>query len=171
MPALEAAEIIETTNIPARKACPNTGCSCRDARIVSFRRAAFYAAVARSSGQTADRIIPADPEWRIPAAAAAGLDLGRALADVESPATAVRRPSARRGHRDRKERPMITYADISSATARQAGLRREAADARLARIGGAATPRWNPMAAVRSVGQIWNGRRDLGFAGGLRNEP
>ena len=89
MPALEAAEIIETTNIPARKACPTTGCSCRDARIVSFRRAAFYAAVARSSGQTADRIIPADPEWRIPAAAAAGLDLapgarGRRIAAMPS---------------------------------------------------------------------------------------
>ena len=86
MPALEAAEIIETTNIPARKACPTTGCSCRDPRIVSFRRAAFYAAIARSSGQTADRVIPADPEWRMPAAAAADLDQSQALADVESPA-------------------------------------------------------------------------------------
>ena len=86
MPALEAAEIIETTNVPARKACPTTGCSCRDARIVSFRRAAFYAAVARGSGQTADRVIPADPAWRIPTAATAGLDLPPAVADVESPA-------------------------------------------------------------------------------------
>ncbi len=85
MPALEAAEIIETTNISASKTCPTTGCSCRDARIVSFRRAAFYAAVARSSGQTADRVIPADPDWRMPAAAA-DLDERRALADVKSPA-------------------------------------------------------------------------------------
>jgi len=68
MPALENAEIAETTYIPAPKACPTMGCSCRDARIVSIRRVAFYAAVARSSGQTADRIIPADPEWPIPAA-------------------------------------------------------------------------------------------------------
>lgn len=67
---------------------------------------------------------------------------------------------------------MITHADISSATARQAAYRREAADARLARIGAAATPRRNLMAAaVRSLSQVWNGRRDLGFAGGLRDEP
>lgn len=85
MPALESAEITETTNVPTRKACLTTGCSCRDARIVSSRRAAFYAAIARSSGQTADRVIPADPEWRIPAAAAASPDLRRAVADVESP--------------------------------------------------------------------------------------
>ena len=65
MPVLEAAEIVETANIPARKACPTTGCSCRDARIVSFRRTAFYAAVARSSGETADRVIPAEPGWSI----------------------------------------------------------------------------------------------------------
>ena len=65
MPVLEAAEIVETANIPARKACSATGCSCRDARIVSFRRAAFYAAVARSSGETADRAIPAEPGWSI----------------------------------------------------------------------------------------------------------
>ncbi len=67
---------------------------------------------------------------------------------------------------------MITHADISFATARQAALRREAADTRLARIGRAATPRRNPMAAtVRPLSQISNGRRDLGFAGGLRDEP
>ena len=66
---------------------------------------------------------------------------------------------------------MITNADISSATARQEALRREAADARLARIGESATRGRNPTAAVRSLGQIWNSRRDLGFAGGLRDEP
>jgi hypothetical protein len=43
------------------------GCPCKDARIVSHRRAAFFAAVARQTGQTADRVIAADPTWRIPA--------------------------------------------------------------------------------------------------------
>jgi hypothetical protein len=66
MPASENIEIVETTNIPARKACLTAGCSCKDARIVSYRRAAFYATVARSSGETADRVVPAEPGWRIP---------------------------------------------------------------------------------------------------------
>jgi hypothetical protein len=75
MPASEETAIVETTNIPARKACLTAGCSCRDARIVSYRRAAFYASVARCSGETADRVVPAEPGWCIPAVVAAGLDL------------------------------------------------------------------------------------------------
>jgi hypothetical protein len=75
MPASENTEIVETTNIPTRKACLTAGCSCKDARIVSYRRAAFYATVARGSGETADRVVPAEPGWRIPAVVAAGLDL------------------------------------------------------------------------------------------------
>jgi hypothetical protein len=70
MPAPESTEIVETTNTPARKACLSEGCPCKDARIVSYRRAAFYAAVARSSGETADRVVPAEFGWRIPAAVA-----------------------------------------------------------------------------------------------------
>ena len=46
-------------------ACLVDGCTCKDARIVSHRRAAFFAAVARQTGQTADRVIAFDPEWRI----------------------------------------------------------------------------------------------------------
>jgi hypothetical protein len=42
------------------------GCTCKDPRIVSQRRAAFFAAVARRTGETADRIIAADAGWRIP---------------------------------------------------------------------------------------------------------
>jgi hypothetical protein len=42
------------------------GCPCKDARIVSHRRAAFLAAVARQTGETADRVIAPDPAWRIP---------------------------------------------------------------------------------------------------------
>ena len=41
-------------------------CPCKDARIVSHRRAAFFAAVARQTGETADRVIAPDPAWRIP---------------------------------------------------------------------------------------------------------
>jgi hypothetical protein len=47
-------------------ACLVAGCSCKDARIVSQRRAAFFAAVARSTGETADRILAAETGWRIP---------------------------------------------------------------------------------------------------------
>ena len=48
------------------RACLVAGCTCKDARIVSHRRAAFYAAVARRTGETADRIVAAEDGWRIP---------------------------------------------------------------------------------------------------------
>ena len=51
---------------PLRSACLVPGCPCKDARIVSYRRAAFYATVARTQGETADRTIAPDPEWRLP---------------------------------------------------------------------------------------------------------
>ena len=47
-------------------ACLVAGCTCKDARIISHRRASFYAAVARHYGETADRVIAPDPEWRLP---------------------------------------------------------------------------------------------------------
>ena len=54
--------------VPARSgACLVPGCTCKDARIVSSRRAAFFAAVARRAGETADRFIAAEPGWRLPA--------------------------------------------------------------------------------------------------------
>ena len=60
----EALPIVE----PIRSgACLVAGCSCKDARIVSFRRAAFFAAHARRTGQTADRVVAPDPAWRVPA--------------------------------------------------------------------------------------------------------
>jgi len=59
----EAVALIE----PARTgACLVPGCPCKDARFVSHRRAAFFAAVARRNGETADRSIAPDPEWRLP---------------------------------------------------------------------------------------------------------
>jgi len=48
------------------RGCLVPGCPCKDARIVSHRRTAFFAVVARLSGETADRVIAPDPAWRIP---------------------------------------------------------------------------------------------------------
>jgi hypothetical protein len=58
----------ETTDqaTPSRRPCLVDGCSCKDARIVSRRRAAYFAARARQMGQTADRVIAAEPEWSLP---------------------------------------------------------------------------------------------------------
>jgi hypothetical protein len=50
----------------ASGACLVAGCTCKDARIISYRHAAFVAAMARSAGETADREIAPDPAWRIP---------------------------------------------------------------------------------------------------------
>jgi hypothetical protein len=60
-----------TTDVPATtthgtRGCLQEGCPCRDARIVSHRRAAFFAAIARANGETADRVIAPDPEWQMP---------------------------------------------------------------------------------------------------------
>jgi len=53
------------------RSCRAEGCSCQDSRIVSHRRAAFFAAVARANGETADRQIAPEPGWRLPAEATA----------------------------------------------------------------------------------------------------
>jgi hypothetical protein len=49
-----------------RRGCLVEGCSCKDARIVSQRRAAFFAAWARDHGETADRAVQPEAGWRIP---------------------------------------------------------------------------------------------------------
>jgi hypothetical protein len=46
-----------------RRACLVEGCTCKDARIVSHRRAAFFSAWAKDHGETANRIIRPDPSW------------------------------------------------------------------------------------------------------------
>ena len=56
----------EPHRLRAEGACLVGGCPCKDPRIVSQRRAAFFAAVAREQGETADRAVAADPDWRIP---------------------------------------------------------------------------------------------------------
>ncbi|HZC32624.1 MAG TPA: hypothetical protein VE640_04980 [Candidatus Bathyarchaeia archaeon] len=49
-----------------RRGCLVEGCPCKDARIVSQRRTAFFAAWARDHGETANRSVAPDVEWRIP---------------------------------------------------------------------------------------------------------
>jgi len=56
---------------PTRVACLNEGCPCKDARIVSHRRAAFFAALAKSRDETADRIVEPESDWSIDALFAA----------------------------------------------------------------------------------------------------
>lgn len=48
-------------------ACLVAGCPCKDPRIVSTRRARFFAAVARFRGETADRVVRPEPGWTLPA--------------------------------------------------------------------------------------------------------
>jgi hypothetical protein len=66
MQAPETIEIVEATETRVRGACLISGCSCKDSRIVSYRRAAFFAAMARRSGQTANRVVAVEPEWLMP---------------------------------------------------------------------------------------------------------
>lgn len=52
-----------------RSACLVAGCTCKDARIVSSRRARFFADIARSKGETAMRVIQPEPGWTLPTTA------------------------------------------------------------------------------------------------------
>jgi hypothetical protein len=67
-----------TTTSTARGACLVEGCNCKDARILSTRRASYFASVAKARGETADRVVAADDDWRLPVSQA--LDVVRALA-------------------------------------------------------------------------------------------
>lgn len=62
-PSVHSAPESTAALAPTRSACLVAGCPCKDARIVSHRRAAFFAAVARRRGQTAERTIALDPAW------------------------------------------------------------------------------------------------------------
>jgi hypothetical protein len=57
---------LDRRRVTAARACLVAGCPCKDPRIVSHRRAAFFAAVAREHGETANRTVAPDPEWAIP---------------------------------------------------------------------------------------------------------
>ncbi|HEV8546525.1 MAG TPA: hypothetical protein VGQ64_09520 [Candidatus Limnocylindrales bacterium] len=54
------------THQRVRRTCLVAGCPCEDPRIVSHRRAAFFATLAKTHGETADRTIEPDPTWRLP---------------------------------------------------------------------------------------------------------
>jgi hypothetical protein len=52
---------------PSRSSgCLAPGCPCKDARIVSHRRAKFFHHLAVVSGETADRVIAPEPGWQLP---------------------------------------------------------------------------------------------------------
>ena len=53
------------TTSQGRRACLVEGCTCKDARIVSHRRAAFFSAWAKEHGETANRVIRPDPSWNL----------------------------------------------------------------------------------------------------------
>ena len=66
---MQAQATIETSESRAtrdRGSCLTAGCPCKDPRLVSPRRAAFFAAMARRSRETADRVVAVEPGWRIP---------------------------------------------------------------------------------------------------------
>jgi hypothetical protein len=65
-PSLTRGDIAVAAEAPTHRACLVAGCPCKDARIVSQRRARFFAARARSTGETADRHIAPEPGWRLP---------------------------------------------------------------------------------------------------------
>ena len=62
----DVTQVSQVTAAPARRACLVDGCSCKDPRILSTRRAAYVAALARSHGETALRVITVEPDWRLP---------------------------------------------------------------------------------------------------------
>jgi hypothetical protein len=51
---------------PSPSRCLIEGCPCRDARIVSHRRARFFAHLADRRGETALRVIQPEPGWELP---------------------------------------------------------------------------------------------------------
>ena len=63
---MDSQQVMHHATDRGRRGCLVEGCPCKDARIVSTRRAAFYAAWARDHGETANRLVVADADWRIP---------------------------------------------------------------------------------------------------------
>ena len=64
-------DAISTPGTPTRDraVCLVQGCPCRDARIVSRRRASFFADLARAKGETARRVIRPEAGWTLPTSA------------------------------------------------------------------------------------------------------
>lgn len=65
MDGQQTERLSRATDRPAGRACLVAGCPCKDARIVSHRRAAFFASWAKEHGETANRVIEPDPTWRL----------------------------------------------------------------------------------------------------------
>lgn len=63
---MDSPQVSHATAERARHGCLVEGCPCKDARIVSRRRAAFYSDWARQHGETADRTIEPELGWRLP---------------------------------------------------------------------------------------------------------
>jgi hypothetical protein len=59
-------ETTSTETLPSRRACLVDGCSCKDARIISHRRVAYFASRAIANGETANRIVAVESDWRLP---------------------------------------------------------------------------------------------------------
>jgi hypothetical protein len=63
---MDSQQVIHLTGDRVVRGCLVEGCPCKDARIVSRRRAAFFATWARDHGETADRAVAPEAGWRIP---------------------------------------------------------------------------------------------------------
>ncbi len=63
---MDSPQVMHQAGDRGRRGCLVAGCPCKDARIVSPRRAAFFAAWARDHGETANRAVPPEADWRIP---------------------------------------------------------------------------------------------------------
>jgi hypothetical protein len=160
----ETTQTIETGTRSSPRACLTSGCPCKDARIVSHRQAAFFATVARRVGETADRIIPAEPGWQIPIALEA--DLVLLMVETGHAPDPVAESCRPRGRPDRKDRSMNLKLNGLFALARHDDLRREAGEERLARIDRHASLQTEPRTARLSTAldflfgrlQIWTPR-------------
>lgn len=63
---MDSLQVSHQTVDPGRRGCLVEGCPCKDARIVSRRRTAFFAARAEQHGETANRSVAPELGWRVP---------------------------------------------------------------------------------------------------------
>ena len=63
---MDSQQVSHQAVVRGRRGCLVEGCPCKDARIVSKRRTAFFAAWATHHGETADRVVAPELGWRLP---------------------------------------------------------------------------------------------------------
>jgi hypothetical protein len=63
---MDSQQVSHRADDRGRRGCLVEGCPCKDARIVSRRRTAFFAAWAEQHGETANRLVVPDLDWRLP---------------------------------------------------------------------------------------------------------